>query len=150
MPKSPIQYVRTILCNKSIIDTESNNISLMELLEEITIQLKEPLPEGKPAGFPIQFDVVTFWKKEKEADDAKVMVRLEIIDPKGITLNTHDATFDIPKDKQSMRFIIKMGSLNITTSGIYLFRVSYQEQGEAAYKKVDEIPLSVTLEVLQK
>jgi hypothetical protein len=150
MKKGSIKYLRAILCVKSIVEAGSNNISLIELIEEITIGLKEPLTKNKPLGLPLGFELVSFWTKDKDANDSQIDLKLEAIDPKGKVLNSHNGIFTFPKDKQSMRFIFKIAGFNVTESGVYIFRLSYKEHGETVYKIVEKTPLILTLQVLPK
>jgi hypothetical protein len=150
MKKESIKYIRTILCAKSIVEAESGNISLIELIEAITISIPQPLPQDKPTGLPFGFEVVSFWTKEKDADDAQIDLKLDAIDPKGTLLNSHNGIFTFPKDKDSMRFIFKIAGFNVTESGIYLLRLSYKKHGETEYVVAEETPLRLTLQVLQK
>lgn len=150
MKKESIKYIRTILCAKSIVEAESSNISLIELIEAITISIPQPLPQDKPTALPFGFEVVSFWTKEKDADDAQIDLKLEAIDPKGNVLNSHSGIFTFPKDKDSMRFIFKIAGFNVTESGIYLLRLSYKKHRETEYVIAEETPLRLTLQVLQK
>lgn len=150
MKKESFKYIRTILCAKSIVEAESGNISLIELIETINISIKEPLPKDKPTSLPFGFEVVSFWTKEKDADDGQIDLKLEVIDPKGKLLNSHNGIFNFPKDKDSMRFIFKMAGFNVTESGVYLLRLSYKKHGIAEYATAEETLLKLNLQVLQK
>ncbi|GEM_PF-2921715 len=150
MSKKTTKYIRTIICAKSIVEAESNNISLIELIDAITINTKEPLPKGKPTGIPLGFEIVSFWTKEKDADDVQIDLKLEALDPKGEVLNSHNGVFTFPKDKQNMRFIFKLAGFKVTESGVYLLRLSYKEHGETEYKLAEETPLALTFQGLQK
>lgn len=150
MSKKTIKYLRSILCAKSIVESDSGNISLIELVENISINIKEPLPKDKPTNLPFGFELVSFWTKEKDIDDVQTDLRLETVDPNGKVLSSHDSVFTFPKAKQNMRFIFRIGSFNVTESGVYLLRLSYKLHGETEYQIVEEIPLALTLEVLQK
>jgi len=125
-------------------------MSLIELVEGMTIQAQEPLPEDKPNNFAFGFDIVTFWKRDKGEDDRKIDVKIDIIDPKGATLNSFDANFSFPSDKLNMRFVVKIFGFAVTIAGIYKLRLTCKEQSETEYKPVDEIPYTITLNVLQK
>ncbi len=145
---NPIKYIRTILCTKSIVDAATGGMSLIELVEGMTVQIKEPLLEGTPSNFPIGFDLVSFWKREKGEEDRKVDIKLDIIDPKGTMLNSFDASFDFPTDKLNMRFVLKVFGFAVTVAGTYLLRLSYKEQNETEHRLAEEIPYTVTFQGL--
>ena len=62
--KSKIEHVWSVLCEKSVIDSETNNLSLTNILEEIQISLKEKgIIDSSEKTVPINFELVTMWRK---------------------------------------------------------------------------------------
>jgi len=73
-----LQHRWSILCRESSIDSQTNNISLFNILEQVGIDA-EVFAEKKGGAIPMNLELVTLWEKqvEEEGVDAEVEVELQ-------------------------------------------------------------------------
>lgn len=144
--KNKIDLTWSILCSSSSVDFESNNLTLSNIIDEITIP--DALFTERPANVDsveINFNLqlVSLWSRtEQTAADSDIVVKIELIDPDGKSLNTTEFNFQFPANKTRMRQRTNIPILVITNPGIYNFRVSTKSEG-TDFKKVYDTPLIV-------
>jgi hypothetical protein len=59
-----IDHVWTILCSRAVIDRDTNNMSLLEVIEQLTLGDASPPVEGEGLA-PIQLELVTLWTRRE-------------------------------------------------------------------------------------
>ena len=118
----------TIICSKSVVDSTSNQLSLFDCIDEITVNFSNAEDIKKPIkNIPINFEIVSLWLNENISLVRKLDFVIEIIDPEGKTLKVIEKEAIFEKNKKRLRTIMKISGLSITTEGKYLFRVKYKE-----------------------
>ena len=145
-----IKHIWTVLCRESVIDKESNNISLINVLEQISISTRTPSeqqPTGQARGgpIPISFEIVSLWIRAEEAQPALGHCRVTILSPSGPLEEAHHIPVDLRK-YQRMRTRQRLGGLPVSEAGQYLFRVEYRDDGETDWREVGAIPVSIIIE----
>ncbi|PJB87554.1 hypothetical protein CO083_06385 [Candidatus Roizmanbacteria bacterium CG_4_9_14_0_8_um_filter_34_12] len=141
-----VKHVWSILCRKTIIDSATNNISLIDVFEQL--QAKVSLPQNKniKLSIPFEYEVVNFWHKENTTNKVEIDIEITLMDPNNKTLKTFTNIVTIPDNMKRMRTILKIIGIPITTSGIYRFIVKYKEKDTNSYKQVAELPIEIKIE----
>ncbi|HWY80282.1 MAG TPA: hypothetical protein VNW29_08040 [Candidatus Sulfotelmatobacter sp.] len=140
-----LKHIWTVLCRKSVIDSETNNISLNEVMEQIALDLKlkeQDAKNVKTINLPLEFEVVSMLFKETKKL-TKADLKVEFINPQNKIFNTIAQTFEMPETMRRMRTRIRVLGLAVEESGDYIFRVSLKEEEDKTYKTVAEVPLEV-------
>ena len=146
-----IKHIWTVLCRSSVVDNETNNISLQDILErlQINVSLNDKNVNNIPEGIivPFNFEIVTMWAREDFSNkkEIKVDAKIEILDPSGKKLGEMLNNFVMLPEYRRMRNRGKSGNIKLTSSGKYVFRVSAKEENEDKFIEVAEIPLEVDL-----
>jgi len=149
-----VKHIWSVLCKHSIIDNETNNINLEEVLERLQVDVgvdpKTPKALPERVTIPFGFEIVTLWARKnfEDKDERKVDVRIEIIDPSGKKISEIVNSFVLTPNFRRMRGRARSGNIILTTSGLYIFKVSGKEFGEKDFDVVAELPLEV--EILKK
>lgn len=138
-----MKNIWSVVCKNSIIDKDANSLSLLETLDEITINYKEEMDWQAVKLLPISFHVVTLWFDENDKEDRKFLLSVEIIDPKGVSLNTFEQDCLIPKGNMRLRATSKINGFGFTNKGKYSVVVKYKE-GENFIQAAD-IPVNIHL-----
>lgn len=138
-----IKNVWSILCQKAHIDSRTNLISLLDVLEQINIELKEKLPSNskKPLLFPISTTFASYWQILPEYKNKQIDMIVKICSPDGDILGSSELKFKTEKDYH--RTLVDFPQLPITTAGLYLFEV-YIKYGKEE-KKICTVPLVVNI-----
>jgi hypothetical protein len=150
-----IKHIWSVLCRRSVIDGQSNNLSLFDVFEQIGINIDQPANDLKngefldnlPRVLPYEYSLVTFWTRE-EADNGtlKMDIKLEIVDPKGAVIKDQVFETEIPEGNRRMRHLTKLTHLFLTSSGVYCFKIMYRSTGAKEYTLAAELPLEVKIE----
>lgn len=143
-----INHIWSLLCRRSVIDSETNNLSVYDILEQLTVDIKiKRGGEDKitKINIPIEYEVISFWVKAPEIKEFKGGIKLEIISPEGKIEKTFEQPLEIPKDKRRLRSRIRISGFVANTAGIYIFRINYKEGIKDQYIKAADVPLEVIL-----
>jgi hypothetical protein len=145
-----IKHIWTVLCQHSIIDAESHNISLIDVIEQLIISAPAP-SEQQPTGqvrvgtVPIPFEVVSLWSRAEGTQPALGQCRVTFISPSGPLGEAHYIPVDLRKYER-MRTRQRFGGIPVSEAGQYLFRIEYRDDGETEWREVDAVPLKVIIE----
>lgn len=146
-----IKHIWSVLCQRSVVDSQSNNISIFDVFEALQVDIN-PTPQAKGQNnpeynIPLQYQVVTLISKEKEdARDTKYSIRVTLVNSEGKKkiLVSQDLTF--LAHKKRMRSINQIQGLPVSQSGIYHFIVELREN-DGNFQKVADLPLEVKLNI---
>jgi hypothetical protein len=131
-----IDHIWTVLCSRAVIDRDSNNVSLQNVLEQINLPF-EPDPEKI---FGIEFDVISLWKRADPETPVKGLSLLTIISPSGKEVDKTEIELNLTTH-QRLRTRRRFVGLPITETGQYIFKVKLQKGGK--WRNVASIPLDV-------
>jgi hypothetical protein len=149
-----MKHIWTVLCKESIIDTESNNISLLNVLEQISIGINDSngqrlLKEGKMLNLNvIPFEIVSFWAKEDSTKPEEADMIIEFLDPKGNKIKEFEQHIIITAQYSRIRTRIKINGLSVKDSGTYNFTIRIKDKAVKNAKIVAEIPLEINIGIL--
>ncbi|MDX9778987.1 MAG: hypothetical protein RBT30_02010 [Patescibacteria group bacterium] len=138
-----MKNIWSVVCKNSIVDGETNSLSLLETLDEITINYKEEMDWQVVKFLPLSFHVVTLWFDENDKKDRKFSLSVSVIDPQGTTLNTFEQDCLIPKGSMRLRATSKITGFGFTDKGKYSIVVKYKEAKN--FIKVADIPVNINL-----
>ncbi len=145
--KNKIELTWSILCSSSSVDIDTNNLTLSNIIDEIT--LPDALFSERPANtdrIEINFNLqlVSLWSRfEQSTTETDITARIELLDPENKSLTTTEFNFQFPGNKTRMRQRTNIPIIVITKPGIYNFRVSTKSKKELDYIKVYDTPLIV-------
>jgi hypothetical protein len=120
----------TILCSQATVNSLTNNISLIEVIDELTAQVPAHIDPavGFPADtiVPVFMTVVSSFERDDKNTPERLIGRLSLISPVGSNVDTN---FDIDLSAfQRVRCILGHGGLLVRQPGIYIFRIAVQDQ----------------------
>ena len=131
----------SILCQQSIIDKRTNNISLISVLEEISIS--DP-PHDKRIAIGGDMSLVVLWSRSNpEEPEKETACRVVLRSPENKILETSDDVSVNLGAHERIRTVFRRQHFPIVGPGIYQFVV--QIKNEKRWKKVCSVPLKVTV-----
>lgn len=139
-----IKHIWSIICQNSITDLETRNISLINSLERVQTTIAVKSKREKILSIPINFELVSFFIRDQN-DKSKLTVRILRLDPKGKELDSLIKEYKFQRESFKMRNRIRISGMPLTISGIYMFKVQMKEAGQKHFITVAELPLEVIL-----
>lgn len=144
--KPSAKHLWSVPCQKSTIDQDTNSISLFDITERLEIGLsseffdKQKEQEKKGFVIPLNFEIVSYWKRISEKD-VKDKMKLSILDPKNKELASFEMDVNIPKNINAVRLRAKFNQFKATVSGVYCIQIHH------IYSKKSEIVSELPIEV---
>lgn len=119
-----INLLWCVICSKSSIDKESNNLSLFNIIEEIGFNQEAPsVEEGQTITLPINFEIVSFWESNPYNSDDRLDLRIIVLMP-GEREHPVDQTYSINfTSHPRLRVRILVNGFPYNGSGRYLIRL---------------------------
>ena len=150
--KRKIEHIWSILCEKSIIDQDSNNISLQNVLEQLQLTPGVDAKLGKDVNsaeknVPINFELITMWDRVAKGDIDE-QIKIALVDPEGKAIATTDHPLKLSSSLQRLRFRIRYNGIKVTIPGKYRF--SIRMKGEKEYEEVGRVYLDIKIPAPQK
>lgn len=144
-----VKHLWTVICRSSSIDSITKNFSLSNVLDEVQVGKKDAsgksLLPAKGESIPLDFQVVTLWKKMDGEKNEKIALEgeLQVVDPEGETLLTQPFPIVINEGKQRTRAIIGFPAFKVTGPGEYTFKIKAREDKKGSFVEADEAYFNV-------
>jgi len=133
-----IDHVWTVVCSRAVIDRESNNVSLQNIIDQINIR-GEPIPDSVVA---VQVEVVTSWVRADFDVPSQATTRLTFLSPSGNVLGSFESDIDL-SEYERFRARAKFEGLPMPEPGRYAFRMELKNIGGSEWHEVATIPLKI-------
>lgn len=129
----------TVLCSKTSIDRESNNISLFEVLEQVTV---EGPPEDARINLAATSTLVTEWMRSDIDQPESRFGRFSLVGPSGEVFGGVEFEINL-SDEVRHRSLINMHTLPLQGPGIYEFVIEIRDDDGGGWQEASRIPLQV-------
>lgn len=139
-----MKHIWSVLCQKSSIDVETNLLSLFSCVEELSLTLDSSEALKNNLVVPTEFQLVSFWAREKAEEESSLEVEGELIDAQGKVLNKFNNKFAIKKGVLRFRNRTNIQGLPITGPGRYLLRLKQKDEQEN-WSVVTELPVDIKI-----
>jgi hypothetical protein len=145
-----ITHVWTAVCRESMVDEETNNISLLEAYENLQFDVNlsdQDYKKGTSIGVEFKLEVVSLFFRNTTTKVESFKETLLVLDPKGAKLGdaVADVTFQAANDR--MRNIMRFDTFAVTTSGVYLFQVFMSKAKASTKEPIAVVPVNVRVTV---
>jgi hypothetical protein len=140
----------SILCKKALVDNTTNIISLLEILEKLTVDFNAvtpvPTPTTLPNEFamPFDFELVSMISDISEKNK-NPFVKIELFNAQKEKIGETENKLEIPAGAKKLRSRAIFNAIKIKGEGVYSFKVNLKENEKDTYKQVAEIPLEVEI-----
>lgn len=142
-----IKHIWSVLCGQSIINSENNEISLINILEhlDINVVLKNDKEPERGINVPISYEVVSMWVKQDENKEIKGFVEIEVTLPNGQVKKLFNQELIIPVKTKRMRTRLKINGLVVQEDGIYNYIVKYRDVDQKTSEVMAILPLEIAV-----
>lgn len=143
-----MRLIWAVLCERSVIDRDTNMVSLINVLEEMTMAVQPP-PEAPDASLPqavipVPIELVTLWARsdEKIPERGRYRVRLLLPDDRVPA----DSEFEVDLTQfLRLRHRSRFPGLPVAGEGTYHFVVE-EGAGGGGWATMSEVPLRVVVQ----
>lgn len=127
MNKNNIQLNWAHICHDISIDQTTNNISLFNIIEELTIK-RDPFAKlaKEKAGHtavPVKLEFISLWSKASIKKSIKFDVGIALVSPKGRVIHEIKQSINIPDGKLRSRLRFGIRLIGIEGDGMYNFKI---------------------------
>lgn len=139
-----IDHYWTVLCSNSAIDKDSNNISLFNIVERITIY-GEPPQGNKVGAVPIPHTIVTLWGRSDIEQPERGTTRFVIEYQQGDdtkSTDPHEIGIDLTEHPR-FRTRATLNALPVLGEGRHWIRVFLNQNDEDEWVRVASIPYEI-------
>jgi hypothetical protein len=133
-----IEHIWTIVCRVTCIDRFSNNVSLIEVVEQLRATPVDDTEEHVPA----QLDIVTLWSRSNDNVPTRGAARTRLVAPGGEELLNVEYEVDLtnhPRARNRGRIV----GFPVTASGKYEFRTERRLE-DGGWETLGTYPVWVT------
>lgn len=139
----------SVLCKKASVDSETNVISLFEVIERLTITQNPvaPTPAKALSEFimPLDFEVVTLISNITK-EDRNPFIKIELFNSQNEKVGEIEDRLEVtPTEATSLRSRVVFNIIKIKGEGTYIFKVNLKRNKKENYKEVAKIPLEVKI-----
>lgn len=129
-------------CEKVILAQNSNAISLISILQDLTIGLPADTQVPEEIAAPFRWYGFVMWKKEAEDEGKSYVQELELCRPDGATIATGESLFRITGSfhRATTEFLF----FPVHQSGSYSLNLYLREDKEEKRKFIASFPLTIT------
>lgn len=142
-----MKVIWAVLCQRSLLDRDTNNISLIDVVEEIQVTAMPPQVEpGDPAYQLLATNVVEFvvlFGRSNFDTPETSRGRVSLKTPSGTSTNAHEFEVDLSHNLKH-RFRLKIPGIPIDGEGIYNFLVDCKT-GTGDWDEKFVLPLEVKI-----
>ena len=136
-----IQNIWSVLCSKNITDVQSNNASLIDIPEEVSIFVSSE--EQVPINVLVNLELVTYWERgdseTPEQGRFRVCLKFPGEHPTDFP-NSQEATIDLTNNLRA-RVAMRIQALPVFQSGIHRFNVEVEVEDK--WHQVASVPLLI-------
>lgn len=137
-----MKNIWSIACHNSVIDQDTNSLSIFESLECINVSYRDKIDLKEIKIIPISFQIASLWIDKNTKTDRKFDLLVEVLDWQGKSIKQFNQECVIPTKIERLRAITKISGFGVTNQGEYTLVVKYKEN-KKLYKIVSEIPIDI-------
>jgi len=110
----------SIICQESIIDQETNRISLINNLEQLNLS-----KENFGKDLPISFEVISYFTEVETSKEKEIETLIKVVDPQNNQIKEiKPPKVKVPEKFGRFRLRNKIHGMPISTPGMYKFLLS--------------------------
>lgn len=149
--KLPLNHIWTIICTNSAVDIDSNNVSLFDLIEKVTLAVpKSEFDKAHQQGakgivFPIPFEIVTRFRRENSIVADAADVRFRLLNQKGEEVLAGEQKVALKVGVENLRVRNKINGLPVDAAGVYWVLTEVKSVDNEHFTEVNRLPLEIAL-----
>jgi hypothetical protein len=145
-----VEHVWSVLCAKALIDRDSNQVSLLQSIEKVTVNLPGPFPDAPPKPLvPFPVDLVSYWIRSDPDKPELAQCLVTLTAPDGDIVTTTEGPVDL-MEFVTLRAVVKSESLPLKSPGYFHFNVFVRATEVGDWMRVARVPFEVEVKTAAK
>lgn len=133
-------HVWSVLCQRTIVNADTNNPTLIEAIELISLPAPQ-IPEGTQAVVvPFEAELISLWVREDIAEGEALQGRVSIALPNGVATNPMPFEIDL-RENHRLYTRVKFSVLPIVAPGYCWFVVELERDDE--WREAARVPVEI-------
>ncbi|MDX1931263.1 MAG: hypothetical protein SFU56_01525 [Capsulimonadales bacterium] len=124
-------------------DAETGALTIVELLDQVTVNLPSGTNPNGEGVIPAPWAVVNLWIAEPQDHGKAFEQRLTLVTPSGTTLMENNNRFDLTALKH--RMTLRVNGFPIAGQGVYRLRIEYRTLPGTGWTDAGEYPIDVRI-----
>jgi len=140
------QLIWSVLCYKGCLDSYSNQVSLLDVIEGLSIktnQLQDPL------RVPVQMSLVSLWLRSEPGVPETFEARANLVMPDGSELPGLVTNADLQTHSR-LRTFMRIEGLEFRGPGLYWLAVEHRPAADSEWIRGGKVPLDVQIERVER
>jgi len=148
-----IEHIWTVLCSRVITSRETNNVSLIEVTEELGLDVgmegDKKITDQSVIPLPLSLILVSLWSRMEDDKPIVGTAKDILLTPSGKTLGEQEFKINL-SDHMRMRTMRNFIHLPIPVkeSGKYRFRTELLDEENKTWKAASNIPLIINTKMI--
>jgi hypothetical protein len=141
------QLAWAALCYKALVDRQSQQISVIDIIDELNIRLEpgqEPPSGEELSSFGMRAEFVALWRRSDPEIPEALKIYMEIFTPSGMSVFRHDSEIDLINWPRN-RFIGRLQHFPLLGEGTYRFVTSSWDTDREEWAPGHEVPIVVRI-----
>jgi|GEM_PF-625305 hypothetical protein len=150
-----IEHVWSIICSRSIIDSETNSLTLNNVIEKITVNIpKVEFEKAKGTGHtifnaPIEYEITSLFRKSEGKKVTLFDMRVRMVNSSGQTIMTGaEQKIGLKEGVKNIRIRNRFNAIPLEKTGGYTFIIDLKEIEETVYAEVGRIPVEIEMKIM--
>jgi hypothetical protein len=139
-----IRHIWSALCERAVVNKDTNNVSLFEVLEEVQVSVQAS-GEGGSAPLPMRIMWVTTWMREPVDEPQQGQARDVVVNPSGREILRREYAVDLSTVRR-LRANRTIEGLPVVDSGTYWFSTQVWDARRDRWQTVGQTPLDIRLD----
>jgi hypothetical protein len=136
-----IEHAWTVVCKKAIVDPQTNNATLVEIVEQINSTQRVIFPTVAP----VQMELVTLWYRSNIDTPEHGEGRIVFIGPDGREAGPPQVfPIDLTQGAR-LRTIAQLPGIPLVGEGVHYFQIELRADGQAQWRSVARIPVTFVM-----
>ncbi len=135
-----IEHNWSVLCERTVIDKDTNNMSLHNVIEQIGVGVPGGLSADKVSVVPISLELVNLWSRSDYGQPVSGTVRVNFCSPTREVLFSQQIEINLQTHIRT-RSRLRLFPLTLKQAGLYSFEVSFLDSDN--WKVVANLPLQI-------
>lgn len=140
-----MKVIWALLCERSVIDKETNNLSVHNVIEELTVistpPQGPPVPTGPGEGIAMGFQLVALWTRSLEEVPERGNGRVRLVLPGDESQLGAEYEVDLTQYLR-LRYLMHIAGLPMRGEGTYRFVIEGKDE-DGQWTPMFEVPLRV-------